>query len=382
MRRALLLLIAAAALGGVAAAQTLGEDAQSLRIAKAQAAEATLRSARLEQQAAQAVNQAARARAQAEALVARIEAAEADLTAAETRIALIRNLQREQRARLAERQAPLVRLTAALQTLARRPPAMALAQPGSIDDLVRVRSVLASTLPRIRAQTAGIRAEVARTAELAAQAELAQNALATSRTALTRRRVELARFEAAQRARSTQLAGLALTEGDRALALGEEARSLARTLGTRQFQAQLQARLSALPGPLPRPIEAGPTQAPEGSPRYMLPVEGRLVTGVGEISDAGVHARGLTLDTEAGARVSAPANGRVLYAAPFRSYGTVLIIDHGRGWSTVITNLSEVDVTPGQMVSRGTAIARAGDQVTVELRRGNRPVPIAQVVSG
>ena len=60
---------------------------------------------------------------------------------------IIATLQRAQRARLASRQQPLVRLTAALQSLARRPTMLALVQPGSIDDLVRVRAVLATTLP-------------------------------------------------------------------------------------------------------------------------------------------------------------------------------------------------------------------------------------------
>jgi hypothetical protein len=35
--------------------------------------------------------------------------------------------------------------------MARRPPALALVQPGSIDEVVHVRSLLASTLPVIRA---------------------------------------------------------------------------------------------------------------------------------------------------------------------------------------------------------------------------------------
>jgi hypothetical protein len=76
------------------------------------------------------------------------------------RIRIIEGLRAQQRARLAERQEPVVRLTAALQTMARRPPALAMVQPGSIDDVVHVRSVLASTLPIIRARTPSLREEV------------------------------------------------------------------------------------------------------------------------------------------------------------------------------------------------------------------------------
>ena len=100
-----------------------------------------------------------------------------------------------------------------------------------------------------------------------------------------------------------------------------------------------------------------------------MPVEGRLLTGVGEISDGGVHSRGLTFAVAPQARVVAPANGRVAYAAPFRSYGQVVIIDHGRGWSTVITNLGSLDVARGQLVRRGTPLGRAGGELAAGHRR-------------
>ena len=117
----------------------------------------------------------------------------------------------------------------------------------------------------------------------------------------------------------------------------------------------------------------------------MVPVEGRLLTGVGEISDGGVHSRGLTFAVDPRARVVAPANGRVAFAAPFRSYGNVVILDHGRGWSTVITNLETLDVARGQTVRRGQTLGRTGSgqpEVTVELRRQGRPVPLAQLIGG
>ncbi|MFN3389196.1 MAG: metalloendopeptidase, partial [Allosphingosinicella sp.] len=130
MRLVLSLLVAAGLLtGGLALAQTAGEGADPLAAARQQAEAAKRRSELLERQAERATGEAARARAEAAALASRIEVAEADITAAETRIRLIERLRAEQRARLAEKQGPVIRLTAALQTMARRPPALALAQP-------------------------------------------------------------------------------------------------------------------------------------------------------------------------------------------------------------------------------------------------------------
>ena len=384
MRRLLLLLplVPLALLLGAAAGAPRGGDVEALTQARREAAQATRRYQQLDIEARRATSEADRARAESEALAARIEAAEADLTAAERRIALIGALQAAQRVRLAERQGPVIRLTAALQTMTRRPAALALVQPGSVRDAVHVRSLLAATMPEIRRRTAALREEVARSADLRRQSEAARGGLLASRAALGERRTALARLETGQRARSQQLSGLALTQSDRALVFGEEARTLAGTIGTRDYQAALASSLAGLPGPIPRPGPNGAAASADAIP-YSLPVEGRLITGVGEISDGGVHSRGLTFEAAASAPVIAPAGGRIVYAAPFRRYGFVVIIDHGRGWATVVTDLVELQVASGRTVRRGTPIGRAGEgspRITVELRRNGRPVPVAQLI--
>jgi len=383
MRRILLALAAAASCGGLALAQDRRDEAQALAEAKQQAEDAMRRSLLLERQAERANSEAAKARTAAAALVARIEAAEAAITAAEARIRIIEGLRREQRARLAERQAPVVRLTAALQTMARRPPALALVQPGSVNEVVHVRSLLASTLPVIRARTAGLREEIAAGNRLRAQAETARASLLQGQQELRTQRLALARLEERERARSASLASSALAEGDRALAFTEEARDLSAEMGTRAFQNRLRASLSALPGPLPRP--GTPSRpAPAGAPRYILPVSGRLLTGTGEISPAGVHARGLTFEVAAGTPVVAPRAGRVVFAGPYRSYGRVVILDHGGGWMTLVTNLGSLEVEVGQAVAQGLPIGRAPrrrSEMLVELRQGSRPVPITPLLS-
>ncbi|MBX3560400.1 MAG: peptidoglycan DD-metalloendopeptidase family protein [Sphingomonas sp.] len=384
MRGLPLLILAALAAAGVAAHAARGGDAGALAQAKREAAQANDRARALEDRARTATDAAERARAESATLAARIEAAEADLTAAERRIVVIEALRSAQRARLAERQQPLMRLTGALQTMARRPAALALVQPGSVGDTVHVRALLEAALPEIRRRTADLRAEVDRANALRDGLGAARTELLASRETLRARRVELAAFEARERARSSALSGLALTESDRALAFDEEAHALARRIGAGAYRARLSAELGALPGPVPRP-GAAPERAAAAIP-YRLPVAGRLVTGVGEISDGGVHSRGLTFETAAGAEIVAPANGRVAYAAPFRGYGQVVILDHGRGWTSVITDLGRLDVAAGANVGRGDRIGRAGagnaPQVTVELRREGRPVPIARLISG
>ena len=388
VRRLTLAAFATAAITAITAsgAQTGRSEVKTLAVAKREAEQANFRSRQLELQAAKATGEAARARADAALLAARIEAAEAAITTAETRMRIIEALRARQRARLAERQEPVVRLTAALETMARRPPALALVQPGSLQDLVHVRALLASTLPVIRERTAALREEVEAGNVLREQADRAVASLVSSREELKRRRIQLASFERAQRQRSQSLAESALWESDRALALGEEVRALSAEMGTLEYQARLRQRLAALPGPAmrpPLPGETPPERGTRGRPRYIIPVEGRLVTGMGEISDAGVHARGLTFRARRGAPIVAPAAGRVVYAGRFRSYGNIVIIDHGAGWTSAITDIGTLSVRAGDKVRMRTPLGASADRalVTVELRRGGQPIPIAPLLS-
>ena len=87
---------------------------------------------------------------------------------------------------------------------------------------------------------------------------------------------------------------------------------------------------------------------------------GQVVTGLGEVSESGVRARGITHRERARTRRSvAPAAGRIAYAATFRGYGKIVIIDHGGGWTSLITGLGPSRVRVGDSVAQGAPIGRA-----------------------
>ena len=391
-------IVALAASGFVAAsAQTsptqapLSEQQQRLVEAKAASQAAADRSARLERAAANEKDQALQARAQEAAVAAHIQQIEADIAAGQARIAIINRLLATQRARLAVRQGPVTRLMAALQSLARRPAMISVVQPGSVDDLVHVRAVLSNTLPVIRARTADVRADLARTRQLQAGATTAAKALADSRTQLEDQRLSLTRLEAEHRLRSRALGRDALFESDRAIALGEHARDIVDLMDQLGNQAATREELESLPGPLPRPPRPGEVASPvdtiswsHSAPPYRLPVVGRVVTGLGELSDAGVRSRGLTIASAKEAQVVAPAAGRIAYAGPFRGYGTIVIIDHGGGWTSLISGLGAISARVGERVGQGAPIGAAGSgddpRVTIELRRRDRAIDMTPLL--
>ncbi len=71
--------------------------------------------------------------------------------------------------------------------------------------------------------------------------------------------------------------------------------------------------------------------------------------------------KGTDIVATMGTPVYAMNRGIVRLTQNLRNYGNTVIIDHGAGVETVYMHLSEIDVTPGQMVEKGERIALSGD---------------------
>lgn len=406
MRAALLVVVAFAAIAGGALALAQSDvfdpaaiaarERQQLLTAKAQSAAALQRSAVLEAQASAARDEADRLKKRSAALAARIQSAEADIDAAEARVALVSRRLADQQTRLAEQQQPLLALTASLQQLSRRPPVSVLAQPGSLRDMVHARAVLDAVMPVIQERTAGVRQELARLRTTQQQQRVALQALSASKAQLAERRDALTRLENEGRLRSRDLMSSAQLEADRALGLGEKARDIVDLMDALEADAAVRGELADLSGPLPRPadpVSAAPQAAPVvpaasrdadlGAGAYRLPVVGRIVAGLGEVNDSGVRSRGITVATQPGGQVVAPAAGRVSFAGDYRGYGKIVIIDHGGGWTSLITGMIALSVSVGDTLDAGAPVGRAGSddsRITVELRRAGRPVDLVAML--
>lgn len=354
--------------------------------AQKQGAVARKRAERLEAEAARATQAAERAARDAAALAARIQETEARIVEAEGRVEMVAGQQRQLRDQLASRQQPLVRLTAALQRLSRRPPALALLRPGSVRDAMYMRAVLAVTLPEVESRTAALKAEIARGRILERHAQAAARELRASEAELDMRRKALMAIETRQRLASRQAAGDASREADRALALAEKAKDLGQLVEDLAEAGALREALARLPGPIPRPLRPEEAQVvavePVATPSpslgsYILPVAGRLVTGFGESKDGQPRSRGIALAVRPGAQAIAPAAGRVAFAGPYRGYGRIVILEHEGGWTSLVTGLARLEVRVGENLLGGSPLGTAGagnPVVTLELRQNGDPV--------
>ncbi len=391
--------IAAVAMGSNALAVPASSDAVAAQIADqrralaralTQSREAAARAERMAAQASAMQTALDRDRAELAALALRIQAAEADLAAGRARSAILERLQLQQRQRLAAQQRPVAELVAALQLLTRRPPITLFAQPGAAREMVHARAMIEAVMPELRRRTAGLSRELDHSRALIDARRRADIRLAAATDSLAARRRDLARSEGQRRIRASGLASSAGLEGDRAIALGQDAGDIGGLLDRLEQSGSMRDRLARLAGPVPRPgsvAGGGAAVAAIGAatsrPAYRLPVVGRVITGYGEISREGTRSRGLTIATTPGAQVVAPARGRIVYAGPFRTYGRIVIVDHGGGWTSLITDMVAVSVDVGQTVDQGSPIGRTGPdrpRLMMELRRGGQPIDIATLV--
>ena len=356
------------------------------------AQQARERSADLEEQAREQNRSAEKAQSEAAALAAEIQEAEAGAALAEARLRLIREERRQIDLDLAQKRQPLVKLAAALQRMTGQPKLLSVLQPGSLRETVYVRAVLDSTIPVIRQRTAGLRASLDRSRTLAAEASRTRNTLKESRQVMDTKRRELLALSTAQRQASTQSRDAARREAYNAQNLASEARSLDDLVGQLDRQGKVRTRLAALPGPRPRPgtggssnpaltVESGPslsTVARTGPPSgYRLPVQGRVSSGFAEKALSGLRGSGIVLVPRRSAQVVAPAAGRVAFAGPYEGYDTIVIIEHARGWTSLVTGLAQTDVRVGDDVIANTPLGRAADSdpaIGLELRQDGEPV--------
>ena len=112
------------------------------------------------------------------------------------------------------------------------------------------------------------------------------------------------------------------------------------------------------------------------------PVAGKVLRPFGRERDQELGTwtvrQGVVFAAASGAAVGAVAPGSVIFAGPFRSYGKVVIVDHGGGFFSVYGELAEIVKEKGDTVRAQEKLATAGERVYLEIRRGAEALDPAQ----
>lgn len=295
-------------------------------------------------------------------------------------------------AELAARREQIGSVVGALVRLTALPPEAALLGPGSSDERLRTALLLRSLAPRLEARAALLSHDIAEIRKAEGKIAAERERLAAAKADLATRYAALEEVVAQKNALLAEQATAADKTAAIARRLAKSAASLREFIG--RVDAERTARLAAieaerqrraaiaaargLPAPSAEtpPLRLAGLQGQEGG--LIAPVSGHVIYRFGEGKEH--FTDGVTLGAAPGTPVLAPADGRVVYAGPFRDYGVLLIIEHGGGFHSVLTGLDDSGVAAGQWVLAGEPLGRTAGHgsIYVEIRRDGLPVdPLA-----
>ncbi len=310
---------------------------------------------------------------------AKVQDAERGAAAAGDKLASLNGAADELARSLERRRATIADVLGALQRMGANPPPAILVKPNDMSEAVRAATVMGAVIPELKAETEAVRNDLdalARTrASIATERdELAQRgqALAVDKMRLAAlidtRQKSLASAEDAlgsQQQRAADLARQATSLKDLVARLdGENATRKAAAAAAHATEAaaaaEIEARARAARGA--DPVRLKPEIAfGDARGQVPLPAAGSILKMFGSPDGLGGTERGLSLATPGGATVSAPADGAVLFAGPYRSYGQLLIMDAGGGYYVLLAGMDRINVASGEFVLAGEPIGVMGD---------------------
>ena len=353
----------------------------------------------------------------------RVQASEAKLSETEAKLSELTDQVVVIRNSITERKETIVKMLSAMQRIGRTPPPALVTRRDDALATVRSAMLLAQVFPELKYQADNLSEELdglvkledgireqrdteKRESEgLAAERSRIDKLLEQKKAKLAKSETELATTRAAaeqQAAEETELNTL-IARLDERIAKAEVAQYDAEVAAETALRAREQRLALATPGN-ERVVEIKPDAAKVAfaSPARMkpampfesakgslpLPAQGKRLKRFGDADGVGGTQRGISLQTRGEARIIAPADGWVVYAGNFRSYGNLLIINAGGGYHVLLAGMGRIDVSLGQFVLAGEPVAVMGAALQagqgnnensrpvlyVEFRKDGRPI--------
>lgn len=317
---------------------------------------------------------------------ARRKSLETRILASEKKIAELKVKEDGIHASLRSRRAVLAEVLAALQRMGRNPPPALLVTPDDALASVRSAILLGAVVPGMRDEANELVADLQSLVSLQAAAltektsvsstiaesleeERRMNLLLAENEKLNRRNI--ADLDA-ERRRSEELAGHADTLESLIQSLEGEIASVRDAIDRARLEEERRRLLSEAERERAKKLaESGVPDKNRIAPAYAfsslkqkleLPVAGDVLRWFGDPDGTGHTARGTTIASNPGAVVTAPADGLVVFAGAFRSYGQTIILNAGDGYHLVLTGMDEVNARQGKFVFAGEPIAVMGEK--------------------
>lgn len=302
-------------------------------------------------------------------------------------------------ANLAKRQKEQEDMVQGMIRLSRVPPETVIAMPGDFAHTLRTAKVLSLTSQALTQQAAKIRKELEEIQTLQAVIRDNHEQISKQKLLLEKNEKELtARLETRSAIQSQLLSQQEEREAE-VQRLSQQSSTLKELMAElekhRSEAAKKAEKLAMVPVAKPDIPTAGSTKSHTGKAKtkkstppasfaqakgkISLPAEGQIFTFYGNKTDDGSESRGISIRTRAGAKVTSPFAGEVVYTGTFMDYGKMVILRHGENYHSLLAGISTISARLGQRVIAGEPIGEMGRNeeetaLYMEIREHNRPV--------
>jgi len=304
----------------------------------------------------------------------RIRATEERIAAIEVRLNEFDSSEANIRKSLDGRRTQIAEVLAALQRIGRRPPPAVFVGAQDAIESLRVTMALEAVLPQIRSETKKLQVELTDLAHVKAAKTAEHSQLAAELADLAIMQKTMASLIDERQTRQAEVEQAIAAERQRAATLSRQVDNLKDLIGKlepategskRPGRASTRSgddsKARSVLAALSDPSRMAPSVAfVSARGRLPLPVSGTKIREFGAPDGGGSNEKGISIATRPGAQVTAPSDGWVVYAAPYRSYGQLLILNVGGGYHVLLAGMERITVDPGQFVLTGEPVAVMG----------------------
>jgi septal ring factor EnvC (AmiA/AmiB activator) len=314
-------------------------------------------------------------------IAAQVRSVETRIGDAEARLRPLDSREQQIRGSLDSRRSEIVEVLAALQRAGRRTPPALLVRPEDALQSLRTAMLLGSVVPELHARTQKLADDLGELVALRKNIATERDQLAVDRDNLKNDQTRLAALVDERQRQQSSIEKDMEAEGARAISLSRQVDSLQGLIAKMEQDLKSAAKAAATatlqgtpaapngrpnPGALKDPARISPAIAfASARGLFALPVNGVKIREFGGSDGAGGVEKGISLATRAGAQVTTPCDGWVVYAGPFRSYGQLLILNAGGGYHVLIAGMERISVNIGQFVLTGEPVATMGTKSQV-----------------
>jgi septal ring factor EnvC (AmiA/AmiB activator) len=245
---------------------------------------------------------------------------------------------------------------------------------------VRSAILFGAVLPGMRRDVETLATDLSLLASVRKEIATERGQLEKSREALENDQSRLTALTAARQKQQAEIEKSLLSERERAAQLARQSEDVQALIGKLEQgldRASRAARSAARSAADKKAAETRPSLAALKDPGRLapaipfarakgtlpLPVNGVRIRDFGRDDGVGGQEKGLSIAARPGAQITAPCDGWVVYAGPFRNYGQLLILNAGGGYHVLLAGMERISVDLGQFVVTGEPVAVMGGRV-------------------